>query len=49
MKQKKQFYQKRQFRLSDENYEWLLLIKKGTWNHTFNKLRKENGEKKKTK
>lgn len=45
MKEKKRFYKKRQFRLSDENYLWLTNIKKGTWNHTFNNLRKGNGEK----
>lgn len=41
--EKKSFYQRRQFRLNNENYEWLLRIKKGTWNHTFNLIKQKYG------
>lgn len=40
-KEKKSFYPVRHYRLSKENKEWLEKIKKGTWNHTFNLLRKK--------
>lgn len=38
-KKKKSFHPVRQFRLSDETYGWLLGLKKGTWEYTFNKMR----------
>ena len=37
-RKKKQFYSVRNFRLSDEVFENLKRIKKGTWNYTFNNL-----------
>ena len=42
--EKKGFHPVRHFRLSDENYEWILEEKKknkGTWNYYFTKLIKK--------
>jgi hypothetical protein len=38
----KQFYKIKQFRLSEENYEWLKQNKKGTWNHFITKIIKSH-------
>lgn len=43
MKKKKSFYNVKQFRISEENYKWLISIKKGTWNNTFTNLREKSG------
>jgi hypothetical protein len=40
---KKSFNKKRYFRLNDEIYDWLIMIKKGTWNNTFYKMKKKYG------
>lgn len=43
-KEKKSFHPVRHFRLSQENMDWLEKIKKGTWNHTFNQVKKKYEE-----
>ena len=41
-REKKSFYQVRHYRLSDRNADWLKTKKGGTWNRTFDKLRRIN-------
>lgn len=45
IKEKKSFHPVRHFRLSKENMDWLEKMKRGTWNHTFNQIKKEYGNK----